>query len=172
MEDRNKPGGVFCLSKRDFDKPVAGKQDPRHCYPHQFLLKSFGFPGTKTAWKRFLLWKIGFPAAKIVSHPPYTPLGAIEIREDFGPLEFSCFFDRLCKHTYICTCYSNLPKLTVGRCFLFFIFFFHLFCMRMKQFQRSCLNAGELRLFRICKLEFNPRRSYRVTVTYFAFICC
>ena len=55
----------------------AGKKLPRHCHPHQFLLKSFGFSGAKTAMKRFLLWKIRFSAAKIAPCPPYTPLGTI-----------------------------------------------------------------------------------------------
>ena len=31
--------------------------------PHQFPLKSYGFPGAETARKRFLLWKMGFSAA-------------------------------------------------------------------------------------------------------------
>ena len=35
------------------------------CHPHQFPLKSFGFPGAETARKRFLLWEMGFPDAKI-----------------------------------------------------------------------------------------------------------
>ena len=59
------------------------------CHPYQFLLKSFRFPGAKTARKRFLLWKMGFSAAKILPCPPYMPLGTIEIREGFGPLELS-----------------------------------------------------------------------------------
>ena len=33
--------------------------------PLQFPLKSYGFPGAETARKRFLLWEMGFPAAKI-----------------------------------------------------------------------------------------------------------
>ena len=35
------------------------------CHPLQFPLKSFGFPGAETARKRFLLWEMGFPGAKI-----------------------------------------------------------------------------------------------------------
>ena len=35
------------------------------CHPHQFPLKSVGFPGAETARKRFLLWEMGFPGAKI-----------------------------------------------------------------------------------------------------------
>ena len=42
--------------------------------------------------------------------------------------------------------------------------------MGMKQFQRPCLNAGEIRWIRICKLEFEPRRSDRMTIVRFAFI--
>ena len=66
------------------------------CHPYQFLLKSFGFPGAKTARKRFLLWKMGFSAAKILPYPPYMPLGTIEIREGFGPLELSKGFSTVC----------------------------------------------------------------------------
>ena len=36
-----------------------------------------------------MLWKMGFSAAKILPCPPYMPLGTIEIREGFGPLELS-----------------------------------------------------------------------------------
>ena len=66
------------------------------CHPYQFLLKSFRFPGAKTARKRFLLWKMGFSAAKILPCPPYMPLGTIEIREGFGPLELSKGFSTVC----------------------------------------------------------------------------
>ena len=66
-----------------------GSKLPRHCHPYQFPLKSYGFPGAETARKRFLLWKMGFSAAKILPCPPYMPLGTIEIREGFGPLELS-----------------------------------------------------------------------------------
>ena len=55
------------------------------CHPYQFLLKSFRFPGAKTARKRFLLWKMGFSGAKIVPCPPYTPLGAIESSRGLRP---------------------------------------------------------------------------------------
>ena len=34
-------------------------------------------PGAKSARKRFLLWKMGFSAAKIAPHPTYTPPGSI-----------------------------------------------------------------------------------------------
>ncbi len=56
------------------------------CAPLQFPLKSYGFPGAETARKRFLLWKMGFSAAKIAPPPPYTPPGTIEVRKDFAPL--------------------------------------------------------------------------------------
>ena len=59
---------------------------PRHCHPYQFPLKSYGFPGAETARKRFLLWKMGFSAAKIAPPPPYTPPGTIEVRKGFAPL--------------------------------------------------------------------------------------
>ena len=56
------------------------------CAPLQFPLKSYGFPGAETARKRFLLWKMGFSAAKIAPPPPYTPPGTIEVRKGFAPL--------------------------------------------------------------------------------------
>ena len=115
---RIKPPWLFQLVKKDFDKlvdggassparcrvsnlrfepsavsPSAKPENPLgfqpSCHPYQFLLKSFRFPGAKTARKRFLLWKMGFSAAKILPCPPYMPLGTIEIREGFGPLELS-----------------------------------------------------------------------------------
>ena len=52
--------------------------------PLQFPLKSYGFPGAETARKRFLLWKMGFSAAKIAPPPPYTPPGTIKARKGFG----------------------------------------------------------------------------------------
>ena len=52
--------------------------------PHQFPLKSYGFPGAETAKKRFLLWKMGFSGAKIAPSPPYTPPGTIKARKGFG----------------------------------------------------------------------------------------
>ena len=41
-------------------------------------------------------WKMGFSAAKILPCPPYMPLGTIEIREGFGPLELSKGFSTVC----------------------------------------------------------------------------
>ena len=65
--------------------PSAKSENPLgfqpSCHPYQFLLKSFGFPGAKTARKRFLLWKMGFSTAKILPCPPYMPMDTIEIRE-------------------------------------------------------------------------------------------
>ena len=55
------------------------------CAPLQFPLKSYGFPGAETARKRFLLWKMGFSAAKIAPSPPYTPPGTIEARKGSVP---------------------------------------------------------------------------------------
>ena len=115
---KNRISSTFQLVKKDFDKLVDGEASsparcrvsnlrfepsavspsakPENplgfqpsCHPYQFLLKSFRFPGAKTARKRFLLWKMGFSAAKILPCPPYMPLGTIEIREGFGPLELS-----------------------------------------------------------------------------------
>ena len=43
-----------------------------------------------------MLWKMGFFAAKILPCPPYMPLGTIEIREGFGPLELSKGFSTVC----------------------------------------------------------------------------
>ena len=54
------------------------------CAPYQFPLKSYGFSGAETARKRFLLWKMGFSAAKIAPPPPYTPPGTIKPRKGFG----------------------------------------------------------------------------------------
>ena len=66
------------------------------CAPLQFPLKSYGFPGAETARKRFLLWKMGFSAAKIAPSPPYTPPGTIKARKGFRPLALSLgFFDSL-----------------------------------------------------------------------------
>ena len=42
--------------------------------------------------------------------------------------------------------------------------------MYIKQFQRPCLDVGEIRLIRICKLCFDPRRSDCMTIVRFAFI--
>lgn len=42
-----------------------------HCHPCQFFLKSFRFPSTKTAMKRFLLWKMRFSATSIVPYLLY-----------------------------------------------------------------------------------------------------
>ena len=81
---RFEPSAVSPKAKPENPK---GFQPP--CHPLQFLLKSKRFPGAKTAGKRFLLWKMGFSAAKILPCPPYMPLGTIEIREGFGPLELS-----------------------------------------------------------------------------------
>ena len=53
--------------------------------PYQFPLKSCGFSGAETARKRFLLWKMGFSAAKIAPSPPYTPPGTIVPRKGFVP---------------------------------------------------------------------------------------
>ena len=53
------------------------------CAPLQFPLKSCGFSGAETVRKRFLLWKMGFSAAKIAPSPPYTPPGTIEARKSF-----------------------------------------------------------------------------------------
>ena len=55
------------------------------CAPLQFPLKSCGFSGAETARKRFLLWKMGFSAAKIAPSPPYTPPGTIVPRKGFVP---------------------------------------------------------------------------------------
>ena len=41
-----------------------GSTLPRHCHPHQFLLKSFEFSGAKTAMKRFCSGKWDLPPQK------------------------------------------------------------------------------------------------------------
>ena len=54
------------LSKKSFCQAGGrGSKLPRHDHPLQFPLKSYGFPGAETARKRFLLWEMGFPDAKI-----------------------------------------------------------------------------------------------------------
>ena len=84
------------LTSRCFAHRARASCAPRHYHPHQFPLKSYGFPGAETAKKRFLLWKMGFSAAKIAPSPPYTPPGTILMREGFGPLALSHgFFDSL-----------------------------------------------------------------------------
>ena len=78
--------------QKSFDTLVDGEQAPPPLHhPLQFPLKSYGFPGTETK-ERFLLWKMGFSAAKIASSPPYTPPGTIKVRKGFASL---CFFDSL-----------------------------------------------------------------------------
>ena len=72
------------LTSRCFAHSARASCAPRHCHPHQFPLKSYGFPGAETARKRFLLWKMGFSVAKIAPSPPYTPPGTIETRKGFG----------------------------------------------------------------------------------------
>ena len=62
----------------------GGVNSPATATPYQFPLKSYGFPGAETARKRFLLWKMGFSAAKIAPPPPYTPPGTIKARKGFG----------------------------------------------------------------------------------------
>ena len=79
-------GGSCQLVKKVFlPSWWRGSLLPRHCHPLQFPLKSYGFPGAETARKRFLLWKMGFSAAKITPSPPYTPPGTIVSRKGFVP---------------------------------------------------------------------------------------
>ena len=57
---------LLSLSKKDFCQAGGrGNKLPRHCHPYQILLKSFGFPGAKSARKRFFLRETGFPCEKI-----------------------------------------------------------------------------------------------------------
>ena len=77
------------LTSRCFAHRARASCAPRHCHPYQFPLKSYGFPGAETARKRFLLWKMGFSAAKIAPPPPCTPPGTIAPRKGFGPLALS-----------------------------------------------------------------------------------
>ena len=78
------PSLLIGLTSRCFAHRARASCAPRHCHPYQFPLKSYGFPGAETARKRFLLWKMGFSAAKIAPSPPYTPPGTIEVRKGFG----------------------------------------------------------------------------------------
>ncbi len=87
------PGLSAC--QKLFDKPGGrGSKLPRHSHPHQFLLKSFRFPGAKTARKRFLLWKMEFSAAKSPRAHRTRRWARPEVREGFGPLELSWSFRR------------------------------------------------------------------------------
>ena len=84
------------LTSRCFAHWARASCAPRHYHPYQFPLKSYGFSGAETARKRFLLWKMGFSAAKIAPSPPYTPPGTIKARKGFRPLALSLgFFDSL-----------------------------------------------------------------------------
>ena len=74
------------LTSRCFAHWARASCAPRHCHPYQFPLKSCGFSGAETVRKRFLLWKMGFSAAKIAPSPPYTPPGTIVPQKGFRPL--------------------------------------------------------------------------------------
>lgn len=54
--------------------------------------------------------------------------------------------------------------------FGFPVFFFHFFCMRLKQLQRPRPDAGEFCRIRIRKSAFDSGRSERMTVVCFTFI--
>ncbi len=67
------------MSKRILTSWWAGKHAPPPLPPSPVFAKIFfRFSGAKTAGKRFLLWEMGFSAAKIAPCPPYTPLGTIK----------------------------------------------------------------------------------------------
>ena len=61
-----------------------------------------------------MLWKMGFSAAKILPCPPYMPLGTIEIREGFGPLELFEGFSTVCTHLLRGATFCRLPQ--IWRC--------------------------------------------------------
>ena len=65
-----------------------------------------------------------------------------------------------------------LTEYVLSSFFLHPVFFFHFFRMYRKQLQRPFLYAGEVCLIRICKLALDPCRSYRMAVTFSAFIRC
>ena len=48
--------------------------------------------GAETARKRFLLWEMGFPDAKISTEPDVHAVGLDFLREGFGPLALSQVF--------------------------------------------------------------------------------
>ena len=52
---------------------------------------------------------MGFSAAKILPCPPYTPLGTIEIREGFGPLELSKDFSTVCVIAFVAITEKGRP---------------------------------------------------------------
>ena len=80
--------------------------------PHQFPLKSYGFPGAETARKRFSLWKMGLSAAKIAPSPPYTPPGTIKTRKGFGPLALSLDFLAVYCPAVFCAYLFAIPRKT------------------------------------------------------------
>ena len=113
------------LTSRCFAHRARASCAPRHCHPHQFPLKSCGFSGAETAKKRFLLWKMGFSAAKIAPSPPYTPPGTIEVRKGFAllsrsPLSFLtvCGNGKFCQRLFRCM-HSAKSSLCLGDFFLF-----------------------------------------------------
>ncbi len=88
--------GGFSLSKKIFDKPVAGKKLPRHCHPlHQFLLKSFQISGRKNCRETILLWKMRFSAAKIARAHRTRRWARLKLERDEALSSFLGFFDRL-----------------------------------------------------------------------------
>ena len=74
--DECSPSLLIGLTSRCFAHRARASCAPRHCHPYQFPLKSYGFPGAKTAMKRFLLWKMRFSDAKI------SPASAAQVAGD------------------------------------------------------------------------------------------
>ena len=112
---RFEPSAVSPRAKPENPK---GFQPP--CHPLQFLLKSKRFPGAKTARKRFLLWKMGFSAAKILPCPPYMPLGTIESSKGLRPSRaLRGFFDSLRDRTFcpVSFCVRIMPVGSADRSF-------------------------------------------------------
>ena len=117
------------LTSRCFAHRARASCAPRHCHPYQFPLKSYGFSGAETARKRFLLWKMGFSAAKIAPSPPYTPPGTIKARKGFGStirnsrLATLPLASLLCSLDFRFACFrhwrrrSSVPTGLTSRCF-------------------------------------------------------
>ena len=73
-------------------KPEKPKQVQHSCRTFHFLLRSFSFPGAKTARERFFLWKMGFSAAKSFRIRRTRRRVRLKARKIFGLLDLSKVF--------------------------------------------------------------------------------
>ena len=93
-------------------KPEKPKRVQHSCRTFHFLLRSFSFPGAKTARERFFSLENGLFRRKIIPHPPYTPPGTIESSRDIRPSRFlQGLFDSLSWQIHVICRYGHaLPK--------------------------------------------------------------